>query len=593
MSLFLLTLAVSEGCGTNPSLRSRGNNKDTTGGPWGQPWLSCKHVKQEGWEGQLLAHLRHCLHLRAQKWCMFEFFYSDLDRWYFQNNDFEQCLRDMGIDPDARMTRFEWTLVRGAMGRPRRLSVAFLSEERKKLWAIRQHIWRLQHGVKLQETEKDKETTDRGEISLTPHAGEEEMFPPLKNGFFEWGDCLIALPPPISVGCLVLCIHPVTRTIQEGRVVATEEDTGRASVSFKSAGVWSVPVWECALLNSHYVSFHPLREGEDVHVGEFAGRGAPTAQRPGGHSEGGATFEVGLGILSELLRSLFLKEHLILQLKNSNDEVRTLQHRVEDTDAEPPAKRSKLVMEHENEHEHEKDPLREEMTVIKKEEADNRPVVLPLAFRTQYASHILDLDSTNRSLEASLNACDQWASAWSQSLLHSQSQPTGLGPTQSLTSFHATTGKSGEKHRHLQRYQGAPLLWRHFPLLSHAAMKEGKLGGERDMDAQILAQMVTEGLETASLSATCWMLLREELQRVGVGVGEADSSSVNGSGSLSRDEVSSLERRLVAALALPLLIESHGDTSAVEQLLQLLAPLDDSNHDLYQQICTTMQASVK
>ena len=155
------------------------------------------------------------------------------------------------------------------------------------------------------------------------------------------------------------------------------------------------------------------------------------------------------------------------------------------------------------------------------------------------------------------------------------------------------TGKSAEKHRHLQRYQGAPLLWRHFPLLSHAAMKEGKLGGERDMDAQILAQMVTEGLETASLSATCWMLLREELQRVGVGVGEADSSSVNGSGSLSRDEVSSLERRLVAALALPLLIESHGDTSAVEQLLQLLAPLDDSNHDLYQQICTTMQASVK
>ena len=43
----------------------------------------------------------------------------------------------MGLDRGVRLSRLEWAAVRGALGRPRRLSQAFLRQERVRLEAHR------------------------------------------------------------------------------------------------------------------------------------------------------------------------------------------------------------------------------------------------------------------------------------------------------------------------------------------------------------------------------------------------------------------------------------------------------------------------
>lgn len=72
---------------------------------------------------------------------MFEFFYSFLDRDFFQENEFIACLKLLRLDHVQRLTRTEWSIVRGIMGfqigRPRRFSPIFLRGERQKLYSYR------------------------------------------------------------------------------------------------------------------------------------------------------------------------------------------------------------------------------------------------------------------------------------------------------------------------------------------------------------------------------------------------------------------------------------------------------------------------
>ena len=52
-----------------------------------------------------------------------------------------RCLQEfvvhVGLGPGVRLTRREWGAVRRALGRPRRLSLAFLRQERAKLETYR------------------------------------------------------------------------------------------------------------------------------------------------------------------------------------------------------------------------------------------------------------------------------------------------------------------------------------------------------------------------------------------------------------------------------------------------------------------------
>ena len=49
----------------------------------------------------------------------------------------QEFLAQMGMDRGVRLSRLEWAAVRGALGRPRRLSQSFLRQERVRLEAHR------------------------------------------------------------------------------------------------------------------------------------------------------------------------------------------------------------------------------------------------------------------------------------------------------------------------------------------------------------------------------------------------------------------------------------------------------------------------
>lgn len=72
--------------------------------------------------------MRRCLDARTRRWCMYEFFCSALDRPWLLACELREWLAHAGLPPDLRLTRTEWVAVRAALGRPRRLSLAFLHE---------------------------------------------------------------------------------------------------------------------------------------------------------------------------------------------------------------------------------------------------------------------------------------------------------------------------------------------------------------------------------------------------------------------------------------------------------------------------------
>jgi hypothetical protein len=82
----------------------------------------------------------------AGRWAVYEWFYSDIDRVYFQVNDFQECLNDLGLSKIRKLTRVEWAQVRSAMGKPRRLSRAFLKQERNKLYNTRNNVRAIRQG---------------------------------------------------------------------------------------------------------------------------------------------------------------------------------------------------------------------------------------------------------------------------------------------------------------------------------------------------------------------------------------------------------------------------------------------------------------
>lgn len=92
--------------------------------------------------------LRNLLKLpKAHKWVSYEWFYSYIDRPLFEgDNDFQICLRESFPQLKTRkLTRCEWSKIRGLMGKPRRCSAAFFSEERAELERKRQKVRLIQN----------------------------------------------------------------------------------------------------------------------------------------------------------------------------------------------------------------------------------------------------------------------------------------------------------------------------------------------------------------------------------------------------------------------------------------------------------------
>jgi len=68
-----------------------------------------------------------------RRWCFCEWFYPNIDAEWYLSNDFQQCLDALGLGQVRQLRKAEWQYVRSLLGRPRRLSAAFLAQERQRL----------------------------------------------------------------------------------------------------------------------------------------------------------------------------------------------------------------------------------------------------------------------------------------------------------------------------------------------------------------------------------------------------------------------------------------------------------------------------
>ncbi|KAI3433426.1 hypothetical protein D9Q98_003241 [Chlorella vulgaris] len=151
------------------------------------------------------ACLRHCLQQpRTQRWAAAEFAYSALDRPFFMFNPLSGLLAQLGLVDDARLTRREWSLVRSGLGKPRRLSLKFLKEER-----VRLERWR--EGCRQQYVTGAAAVSDP---KVADH-----------------------LPLPLGVGQRVAARHPATRQLHDGSVLTVANSYYRVQFDRQELGV--------------------------------------------------------------------------------------------------------------------------------------------------------------------------------------------------------------------------------------------------------------------------------------------------------------------------------------------------------------------
>ena len=81
-------------------------------------------------QGDNEVRLRHALDPRTRRWARAEFFCSALDRPWLADNGLQTLCNHFGLKVGqlCRLSRTEWTCIRRSLGRPRRLSLAFLRQ---------------------------------------------------------------------------------------------------------------------------------------------------------------------------------------------------------------------------------------------------------------------------------------------------------------------------------------------------------------------------------------------------------------------------------------------------------------------------------
>jgi hypothetical protein len=137
---------------------------DPSGEPWvtvsGESRISKQHAPTveaprqrhtdatyASWCSQLV----HCLSSSGRNMARYEFFYSDLDRSWFNYDTFAVDVARAGIPKDAHLTRTEKSLVRrGIKGRPRCFSRRFAKSQTDELNNYRQRVRKIQRGAERQ-----------------------------------------------------------------------------------------------------------------------------------------------------------------------------------------------------------------------------------------------------------------------------------------------------------------------------------------------------------------------------------------------------------------------------------------------------------
>ncbi|KAG4111557.1 hypothetical protein ERO13_D13G111100v2 [Gossypium hirsutum] len=151
----------------------------------------------------------------ARRWCSFEWFYSAIDYAWFVKKEFVEYLNHVGLGHIPRLTRVEWGVIRSSLGKPRRFSERFLHEEREKLKQYRESV--RQHYAQLRIGTTEGLPTD--------------------------------LPQPLSIGQRVIAIHPETREVNDGKVLDLEHDSFKVQFDRPELGVELVTDIDCMPLN--------------------------------------------------------------------------------------------------------------------------------------------------------------------------------------------------------------------------------------------------------------------------------------------------------------------------------------------------------
>jgi len=106
--------------------------------------------------GLWCSRLINCLQGNGREMARHEFFYSDIDKAWFNFSEFHKELAEMGVPRNARLTRSEWSLLRSRMkNRPRRFSKKFIASQYEQLQSYRQLVRKIQNDLASEELKND------------------------------------------------------------------------------------------------------------------------------------------------------------------------------------------------------------------------------------------------------------------------------------------------------------------------------------------------------------------------------------------------------------------------------------------------------
>lgn len=149
------------------------------------------------------------------QWCKAEWFYSYIDKGFFAYNEFEEVLKTLKFADLENLTKCEFQIIKSALGRPRRFSKSFVTQERKKLSRYREAVKVLQQGKVLPSIYHDLLSY----IKLNQTTSKSRLM----------------------VGQRVLAIHPLNREVRSGAILTLDSSRYHIQFDRPELGVFLVP----------------------------------------------------------------------------------------------------------------------------------------------------------------------------------------------------------------------------------------------------------------------------------------------------------------------------------------------------------------
>jgi len=158
-----------------------------------------RHTDQQ--YAQFCSRLMSCLQGPARLFATCEFFYSDIDRAWYNFNPFSSAASKLGVPKGAKLTRREWSAVRRRMtNKPRRFSEKFIVS---------------------QLSDRNEYRSKYRELQNNPHLAASENFP-------------FDVHAQIRPGTMVTAYSKRFRIIQRGRVLTFDRKTALYLIEFEN-----------------------------------------------------------------------------------------------------------------------------------------------------------------------------------------------------------------------------------------------------------------------------------------------------------------------------------------------------------------------